>query len=170
MISSLSSDYLSGTIVSRFEQQVSRNPGARAVYTLNKQYIYDELNSAANQIARILVDRLGENDKAVGMFIGQGALSIAAILGILKAGRFYVPLNTAFSSKQNAAIIARSKVALILADDQHLPSAEQLGVQTLNLERQRIDSPSNNLDLQIRPDAIAYTLHTSGSTGEPKAV
>src|SRR5262249_43052662 len=114
--------------------------------------------------------RLGENDKAVGMFIGQGALSIAAILGILKAGRFYVPLNTAFSSKQNAAIIARSKVALILADDQHLPSAEQLGVQTLNLERQRIDSPSNNLDLQIRPDAIAYTLHTSGSTGEPKAV
>jgi len=164
------SDYLHGSIISRFEEQVSRNPGARAIYTFNKQYTYDELNSAANQVARILVDRLAEHDKAVGMFIGQGALSIAAILGILKAGKFYVPLHAAFSSEQKAAIIARSKVALLLADNKHSRSCERLGVQTLNLEKQRLEWPSNNLDLQIPADAVAYTLHTSGSTGKPKAV
>ena len=69
-----------GSIVQRFEKQVARHCDRKAVCTFQLQLTYRQLNWAANQIARLLLDRLGENETSVGVFMEHGTSIIAAIL------------------------------------------------------------------------------------------
>src|ERR1044071_5534568 len=80
------------SICDRFEQQVAAFPDRPAVITENRSYTYTQLNAAANRIARTLLGQDIASAEPVALLLGQEALTVAAMLGVLKTGRIYLRL------------------------------------------------------------------------------
>ena len=98
---------------------------------------------------------------------------VAGILGVLKAGKTYIPLNTAYPEQRLTEILRDSEAVGLLTNNANLLLAEALikeDIPVINLDHIDSGTPGNNLQVQITPDSLAYILHTSGSTGKPKGV
>src|SRR5262245_53175892 len=106
------------SIPERFAAQVARRPHAPAVVANGQTWTYEELNQRANAIARRLLDNGARANEPVVLLIEQGAPLVSAILGVLKAGAIYVPLDLR-DSHQNLADKVRdagSDIVLARAD------------------------------------------------------
>ena len=86
-------DDVEQSIPARFEQMVEKYPDRLAVKDNNHELTYKALNQAANRIAQVILDALGEGEEPVALLLEHGAPIISAILGVLKAGKIYVPLD-----------------------------------------------------------------------------
>ena len=160
-------DEINQSIPARFEQQVSKYPDRVAVKTPRLQFTYLELNQFANRIARAILARSSRSAEPVCLLVQPGAASIAAILGVLKAGKFYVPLDSSFPEKRLVAMVEHSQPGLILTDTANLPATAKLnnGARpVLTLDEIGTGFSSDDLAVPVSPDAIAYILFTSGST------
>ena len=161
------------SIPERFEKIVRRYPERIAVKTHHHTLTYDELNKAANRIARAILARVGEGEEPVALLLEHGAFIIAAILGILKAGKIYVSLDPALPHTRAARMLEDSQAKLLLTDTKHLLQGQQLvcGDQKfLNCDDVDASVASGNLDRPLSPETRALILYTSGSTGRPKGV
>src|SRR5262245_369773 len=92
---------LEQSIPTRFEQQVQQGPTRLAVKTRQHALTYAALNHAANQIAHAVLARRGTGNEPIAMLFEQGAPLMAAILGVLKAGKMYVPLDPTHTQSRN---------------------------------------------------------------------
>src|ERR687894_1356762 len=115
------------SIPQRFEQQVSRYPERLAVKTRSHQLTYAALNKVANRVARALLLQRGEGAESIALILEHKASMIAAILGVLKAGKAYVPLDPSFPYARNAYILEDSQAGLIVTNDENRSLAESLG-------------------------------------------
>ncbi|MEO8428152.1 MAG: amino acid adenylation domain-containing protein [Verrucomicrobiota bacterium] len=161
------------SISDRFEKQVERFPDSLAIKTRNHRFTYRELNQEANRIARALFAMHGRTEEPVVLLLEQGAPLLAALLGVLKSGKAYVPIDPAYPEARNRYILKDSQSSLILTNKRNLDLAHTLAVDkqtVLNLEDMPEDVPEINLKLPISPDHLAYIIYTSGSTGKPKGV
>ncbi|MGR9556472.1 amino acid adenylation domain-containing protein (plasmid) [Rhizobium leguminosarum] len=150
------------------EAQAAATPDAVAVYFGNAQVSYAELNLEANRIAaRLLLDGPGEG-KLVAVCLPRTPRLIATLLGILKSGAAYVPLDPKHPSERLAMIIAECKPSLLLTEPASSFDIGNPYGKTLSLEQEA--TPSNNPGLQLSPRSLAYVLYTSGSSGPPKGV
>ena len=154
------------SISERFEQMVALHPDRIAVSTTGQVLTYDELNQRANRVARALLARRGEVNEPIALFIEDRACMIAAILGVLKAGKIYVPVDPSDPQARIAFMLEDSRAALILSDGDNIASADKPG----NLEKIPSALPGDNLGLSVAPEALACITYTSGSTGQPKGV
>src|SRR6185503_10781293 len=84
------------SISDRFEKQVERSPDSLAIKTRNHRFTYRELNEAANRVAHTLFAKRGRREEPAVLLLEQGAPLIAAILGVLKSGKAYVPIDPAY--------------------------------------------------------------------------
>ena len=137
------------------------------------QWSYDELNRKANRIARTVVQERGCEEERVALLFGHGAPMIAGILGVLKSARSYVPLEPGHHQERIAHILEDSQAGVILTDRANLELARTLAKGTLQvIDIDEIDpaTSTENLPVAVSPDALAYILYTSGSTGQPKGV
>ena len=161
------------SIPALFEQQVARYPDRLAVVTPELKFTYAELNRVANRIARAILAKIGENEEPVALLFEHGTFLIAAMLGILKAGKIYVSLDLADPHSRIAYMLEDSQAKLLLTNTKHLSHARrsvQGGQQILNCDDLDANHAAGNLDRSISSDAGAVILYTSGSTGRPKGV
>ncbi|MEG4197691.1 amino acid adenylation domain-containing protein [Microcoleus sp. Pol12A5] len=159
-----------------FEAQVERSPDAiAAVFSHNaqQQLTYLELNSKANQLAHYL-QQLGVGPDVLVAICMERSLEIAiAVLGVLKAGAAYVPLDPAYPQERLTFMLADTQAPVILTQS-HLVSgmpAHQARAVCLDADWETISSHSTeNPASSVSPQNLTYTIYTSGSTGKPKGV
>ena len=155
-----------------FEEQVRRNPEATAIVCEDRRLSYGELNARANQLARHLRSLGVESESLVGICIDRSVEMAVGILGILKAGAGYLPLDPEYPRERLAFMIEDAKPAVVLTKTElkaDLP-ANTL-VVLFDTEAGVIAQQSTeNLDETPSPVDLAYVIYTSGSTGQPKGV
>lgn len=161
------------SIPARFETIVQRYPERIAIKADDKALTYDALNRASNRIARAVVGQLGETNEPVALLIEQGASLITAIMGLLKAGKIYVPLDPAFPHARIVPMLEDARVRLIVTNKKYLALTKELianNTPLLNIDQIDSSLTDNNLNRSLSPDTLAYIIYTSGSTGQPKGV
>lgn len=161
------------SIPERFEQQAQRYPNRLAVKSKNHTLTYAQLNRTANRIARAILDRWGEDSTPVALFFEHDAPMIAAILGVLKAGKIYVPLDSSYPKARLEFVLENSQAALVLTNNRHLDFINTLITaqhQVLNIDQLKTTLGANNIGMSLSPGSPIHILYTSGSTGTPKGV
>src|SRR5262249_9151337 len=162
------------SLVHWFEAQAAATPQAVAVSDEGRQFSYAELNARANHVARHVrrhLDETGENDNGlVGLCMHRSAELVIGLLGILKAGAAYVPLDPEVPTARLQFILRDARVSLLVTQSGVLDQVvEELPRQYwLNAEVDVDAADAQNLDLPLTSSAPAYVIYTSGSTGEPK--
>jgi amino acid adenylation domain-containing protein len=154
-----------------FEHRVQQAPEMVAVRYSDQALSYHELNGRSNQLARYL-RRLGVGpEQLVAICLERGIEMVVAILGILKAGSAYFPLDPNYPAKRLSFMLADSGVRILLSEGNLGKNlASHTGdVVWLDRDRQAIEVESReNLEEEVNADDLAYVIYTSGSTGNPK--
>ncbi|HKX29004.1 MAG TPA: amino acid adenylation domain-containing protein, partial [Blastocatellia bacterium] len=164
------------TIVTLFEEQAELGPERVAVVSGSRTLTYRELNERANRIAWGLgvKDRPGP-DRLVAVLLRPSDWMIATLLGILKAGAAYVPLDPSYPAERLRFMLQDCGARVLITEEACLELARQAatsaelpapGVQILNVRG--IEGRTSNPPRAARPDHAAYVIYTSGSTGRPK--
>ncbi|MEH2455651.1 non-ribosomal peptide synthetase [Nostoc sp.] len=161
------------SVPERFQKQVDMHPEQIAVKTGEHVFTYNALNQLANRIARAILIKRNRQVEPIAMLFESGAPIIAAILGVLKVGKFYVPLDPSLPQARISYILKDSQAGLLLTDSRNISFAKKLqisGLEILNIDEINSSISCENLDLPLQPDNLAYIIYTSGSTGQPKGV
>ncbi|SEL09198.1 amino acid adenylation domain-containing protein [Pseudoxanthomonas sp. GM95] len=155
-----------------FEAQATRTPERIAVRDANGALTYAELDALANRIAHALHACGVRSGALVGIALERGTGMVAALLGALKAGAGYVPLDPAFPAERLAFMIQDAGLAALVSDASSLSRLPRIDHPVLRLDAPGAldDLPATSLQTRVDPDAIAYVIYTSGSTGQPKGV
>ncbi|HKQ08258.1 MAG TPA: amino acid adenylation domain-containing protein [Blastocatellia bacterium] len=156
-----------------FEAQVAQTPEAIAIEDDERQLTYGELNRRANQLANYLRGFQAGAESFVGICMPRSVDLVVAILGTLKAGAAFIPMDPSQPDQRLRFLIEDSGAALVLSLRRlagRIP-AERAQAICLDTDWQLIsEAPSSNLDSPAGGDNAAYVIYTSGSTGTPKGV
>ncbi len=165
--------FLKQTFPRLFAEQVIRNPNRTAVVSDDAQLTYAQLNTKANQLARALRNRGVGRESLVGICIDRSLDMVVGILGILKAGAAYLPLDPDYPAERLAWLLNDSNVSLVLTKIELAPkvAAAKVGVPLLDVAgADLVENSVHDLDDLAQPNDLAYVIYTSGSTGDPKGV
>ncbi|MEG4054805.1 amino acid adenylation domain-containing protein [Microcoleus sp. Pol7_B2] len=156
-----------------FAAQTERTPDAVAAICENEQLTYRELNAKANQIAHYLQSIGVKPEVLVGICLERSLEMLVAILGILKVGAAYVPLDPAYPQERRSFMLADAKVPVLLTQKNLLETLPEHSAKVvcIDAEWQEISRQSDrNPAVKVEAENLAYVLYTSGSTGTPKGV
>ncbi|MBN1668765.1 MAG: amino acid adenylation domain-containing protein, partial [Anaerolineales bacterium] len=156
-----------------FSAQAKQSPDAVALEFDDQKLTYKQLDQRSNQLARYLTEIGVRPDELVGIYLERSLEMVVALLGVLKAGAAYVPLDPIYPPDRIALMLEDSQAAFVLTEStiqDTLPpgNAQVLALDTLTAE---IDEQSKRVvKKQATADSIMYVIYTSGSTGKPKGV
>ena len=165
-------DEIEQSIADRFAVQVEKYPRRIAIKSKHHQWTYDELQAVVDRIAQSILNARGLGEERVALLFEHEAPMIAGMLGTLRAGKTYVPLDPHHPQERLAQIIEHSQATVILTNNKNLALARELVTDRLHLINvDALNSAVAPVNLPVAtPDSLAYILYTSGSTGQPKGV
>jgi aspartate racemase len=156
-----------------FEAQAARTPEAVAVVHGDQQLTYDELNARANQVAHYL-RRLGVgSDVVVGVCTHRSIEMLVGLLGILKSGGAYLPLDPSYPPERLSFMLEDAAVSVVLTQERLQTNLPERGAKFVCLDSQwpAISTESEHTPVNAAtPLNLVYIIYTSGSTGRPKGV
>ncbi|HEU5415969.1 MAG TPA: amino acid adenylation domain-containing protein, partial [Candidatus Angelobacter sp.] len=156
-----------------FAEQAGKTPAAIAVVGENEQLTYQELDERANRLAHYLLLQGVRPETPVGICLDRSPALIATILGVLKAGGAYLPLDSGYPPDRLAQMLENARAPFVITEQRlinRLPSGWYQAI-CLDLESEQIASQSGEAPASgSDPANLAYVIYTSGSTGEPKGV
>ncbi len=150
----------SSTVAELFEEQVARTPDAAAVAFGGTVISYLELDARASRLARMLQSRGAGPETVVAVMMDRSAELVAALLGVLKAGAAYLPVDPGYPAERIASMLADARPVHVLAD----------GGIGMDEPAQAGPVPGRARAGQSEARHPAYVIYTSGSTGQPKGV
>ena len=155
-----------------FEEQVERSPDSIAVVFQDRQITYRELNERANQLAHYLQSLGVKPETLVGICIERSLEMVVSLLGVLKAGGSYVPLDPTYPYERIEYTIKNSQLSVLIVQQSLYEqfSESNLQVVCIDVETKIAQQATHNCDREVIAENLAYTIYTSGSTGKPKGV
>lgn len=139
----------------------------------DQQYTYRELDERSNQLANYLINKGMGPRKLVGICMERSLEMVVGLLGILKAGNAYVPIDPSYPQERKAFMVNNSEVEILLTLDSEIKSlsGEQCKVISIKNEWELIAQESREVSkLKVELEDLIYVIYTSGSTGKPKGV
>ncbi|HZM83278.1 MAG TPA: amino acid adenylation domain-containing protein, partial [Candidatus Limnocylindrales bacterium] len=167
------------TLTALFEAQVARTPDAIAVVSEGVTMSYAQLDAQANRLARLLVAHGVGHESVVALCLDRGPDLIVAMLGVLKAGGAYLPIDPAYPDERITFTLADARAEVVLSSAGLRDRLAEFGVPAMALDDPLVKADLASRDgrtlmVEVRgvllPDHIAYVIYTSGSTGRPKGV
>ncbi len=167
-------NYFKPASISRlFEIQALNSPDKIAVTFDNQSLTYQALNTQANQLAYTLKNLGVKAQTRVGIYVDRSLEMLVGLLGILKAGGTYIPLDPSHPVQRNQLVLDDAQLQVILTQKHLVQSLPTHQAKIICLDHHPDIITQNNiknLDLEIHPQQPAYIIYTSGSTGKPKGV
>jgi amino acid adenylation domain-containing protein len=154
-----------------FERQVDRDPDRIAIQFDQDALTYAELNRRSNQVANYLLDNGCTSKQLIGVYMDRSLEMVIGMLGILKAGCVYVPLDPAYPEARLSYIMEDTQLQLVLTQERLVSNLPDVRLRTICLDT---SWPSiavlntDNLAAGVAAENLAYIIYTSGSTGKPK--
>ena len=153
-----------------FEAQVEKTPDAIAVIHNDESITYSDLNRRTNSLARHLATLGVGMGVRVGILMERSLEITETLLAVLKAGGTYVPIHTFFPAERIQFILNDADVKFLITNtNEELPTVQNVCILNLNETRVATNDCSDPKP-SITPEALAYIMYTSGSTGQPKGV
>lgn len=154
-----------------FAEQVETTPEAIALVFEDTALTYQQLDQKANQLAHYL-QKLGVGTEVlVGICVERSLEMVIGILGILKAGAAYVPIDPEYPSERLAYMLEDSQVQVLLTQEKLLTQISHHHIKTVCLDsdwQEIAQEATSNLTCSVQGENLAYVIYTSGSTGKPK--
>jgi len=152
------------------QEQVERTPDAIAVQFGDEGLTYQELDKRSDDLANILVSQGVEPGTLAGIFVNRSIEMLVGIMGVLKAGGAYLPLDPFFPSDRLAFMVEDSGVSVILTLTDLQSELPENKAEIICLDALEQVPERNEKSKFAKPDDLAYVIYTSGSTGKPKGV
>lgn len=165
--------YPDRTVQQAFEEQSARTPDATAVACEGTRLSYAELNHRANQLAHHLREMGVREETTVALCLHRSVELVVAVLGVLKSGGAYVPLEPEHPAERASYMLQDTNAVVLISQESlraSLPATRARLICIDNEYEQIAQRSHNNPELRSGPENLAYVLYTSGSTGKPKGV
>lgn len=165
--------YNTKNLIEKFEENVLNNPNNIAIKYENEKYTYNELNVLANKFAKYLRDKGLKRGDRVGLCFDRSSQLLISLLGILKIGAAYVPLDPYAPQKRIEYICHNAEIKVAIINDEKENICDLSCINTLSWTdffRVKNQYKPDNLDTLIDKNDLCYIIYTSGSTGKPKGV
>ena len=160
------------TITELFEEQAKKTPNDVAVVFGDNKLTYKEVNEKANQLARYLREEknIKPND-IVGVMLPRSIELISTLIGVLKSGACYIPIDPTYPEKRIEYMLENSDAKFLLTNEELFPKLNFENIICIDYNNDEIYSKLNTNFLNTNnPQDLAYIIYTSGSTGNPKGV
>ncbi|HJP95207.1 MAG TPA: amino acid adenylation domain-containing protein [Pyrinomonadaceae bacterium] len=161
------------TIHERFEQQAAATPDAIALSLEGERLTYRELNAGANRLAHHLQSLGVGPETCVGILVERSLEMVVSILGVIKAGGCYLPLDPAYPMERLSFMLEDARAAMLLTSEASAAEIFERHVLVVSLNRDFEEiavKSTENLPRVASAENLAYVIYTSGSTGQPKGV
>jgi amino acid adenylation domain-containing protein len=154
-------------------EQAARAPEAIAIVAEHDRCTYGELDRRSNRLAHELIDAGVEMGSMVGICLERSIDLLVSMLGVLKSGAAYVPIDPTYPPDRQKFMLTDAKAPVLITQSRFLGVVDPRGASVIcvDRDRSRIDErPAEPLGIEVNPEQRAYVIYTSGSTGEPKGV
>jgi amino acid adenylation domain-containing protein len=156
-----------------FEFQAARTPHAIAAACGDVEISYQELNERANQLADYLRTIGVGPEKAVGIYLDRGVEQLVGMLGILKAGSAYLPIDPVFPEQRRAFMLNEARADVLITQRRFLGELSHYKLQVICLDSDwsvLTQFSKSNPVSEVKPENLAYIIYTSGTAGNPKGI
>lgn len=160
------------TLVSLFRDQAEKTPDNTAVVSGTAMLTYRELDERSDALANYLLKEYHvQSNDLVGVMVDRSVNMLICILGILKAGAAYLPVDSEYPRSRKQFIVDDSNIRVLLTQTDHLFDIDYFQGNVFAVDVQLDSLGENSIPpVQVKPHDLAYVIYTSGSTGQPKGV
>ena len=157
------------TVAQLFEEQVEKTPDNIAIVFEDEKLTYRELNEKSNQLANYLRNKGIKPNDIIGIMLPRSLELLISILGVLKSGACYIPIDPTYPEKRIEYMLDNSQAKLVITTNELYNNIKFENKICANSE-EILEENKKNLESINSPEDMSYLIYTSGSTGLPKGV